>query len=182
MTEHNLLDLGAHIGLFSTIAAVSGARVICVEAQSGVLPYVWDGLRVSTVEGRVNVYLSFVGSLGLLSGEAKCAGHWGVDPPSVTISELLLHSGWERTDLVKIDIEASEFGLFSGDPRWPGVVQRIAMKIHPASGDSILIAGLLGQTGFKLRLIDNRGRPVGPITEMAGIPSCAKICDGLKVS
>jgi len=54
-----------------------------------------------------------------------------VVPPVVALGDVLDTHRFERVDLLKIDIEGSEFSLFEGECGWLDRVQRITMEVHP---------------------------------------------------
>ncbi len=164
-----IFDLGANIGLFSTMAAVAGARVVAIEAQSGFLPCIEENLGQNNVRDRVAVHHGLIaGTRGVLSGGSLFGDHWFSDPTEVTIPELTEEHHVEWIDLMKVDIEGSEFELLTEDAAWLGRVDRIAMEVHPPHGSVAELARVLEGHGFDVRLLDNDGAKTEAVTGPTG--------------
>ncbi|MBN1888132.1 MAG: FkbM family methyltransferase [Thermoflexales bacterium] len=118
-----VLDLGAHIGTFSLAAAALGYRVASVEAS----PYNVDLLKTSVARNKfdqVHVIaaavsdqpgsLEFVslGPYGFVSSPTMKGESTQV--PALTVDDLLARLGWDRVDLIKMDIEGSEVAAIRG--------------------------------------------------------------------
>lgn len=147
----DVVDLGANRGLFTTLAAASAERVLSIEADPAFRPVIVHNARINGFD-HVTVETVFVGSGGSLG---DCA-HEEVD-----LAALLDRHGFDRVDLLKMDIEGSEFALFS-HPDWLPRVQRICMEVHRAHGDVAQIRSCLKEGGFHLAFADSNLRPVGP--------------------
>ena len=65
----------------------------------------------------------------------------------MTIPELLQKHGLDKVDLLKMDIEGSEFALFKS-PEWLNVVLAICMEVHPDYGNVQDIIRTLTQHRF----------------------------------
>lgn len=148
-----VVDCGANRGLFSVFAATFAKQVIAVEAQPIFAELIH---RNMTLNGLTNYTIdhSFVGMGGALKRS-------GVSPsrPTVTISDLIRTHGLSRIDLLKLDIEGSEFSLFA-EPSWLDCVRNITMEIHREEGDPARILASLRRYGFKYDLWDEELRPV----------------------
>jgi hypothetical protein len=73
-----------------------------------------------------------------------------------------------RIDLLKIDIEGSEFALFA-EPEgqsWLTKVRRIAMEVHPKFGSPASLASKLAAHGLHLQFVTNHGVPTSSLTEI----------------
>lgn len=154
-----VVDLGANIGLYTTLAAVNGARTISVEAQSGFLPVIRERLVAHGVADRVEIVHALVGAnTGVLSTDAnrRAASDWGEEPERLGMDELIDRFGLTRIDLLKIDIEGSEFDLFRKD-RFLGMVQRLVMEVHSEFGDVASLVRSIEKHGFAVELLDNDG-------------------------
>jgi hypothetical protein len=75
-----------------------------------------------------------------------------------TLDELLAEHGFDDVDLMKVDIEGSEFGAF---PAFRGLerVRRISMEVHPHAGDVAALAAGIGGRGFEVAVCDAGLRP-----------------------
>lgn len=147
----NVVDLGANRGMFTMLAATFGARVLSVEAQKQFQPVIEHNARINGFD-QVTVETVFVGAGGSL-GEST---HDNVD-----LKELLDSRGFDRVDLLKMDIEGSEFGLFA-HPDWLPRVRRICMEVHRGHGALKSIRSCLETHGFHLAFADSNLRRVGP--------------------
>lgn len=157
-----VVDLGANVGLFTLMAAAHGATVLAVEAQSGFVPEIRHNLEMNGLADRVCIATALVGAgRGVFATpEAVLAGSHGHEvPPVVALEALLDAHGFARVDLLKVDIEGSEFALFAdGDLPWLARVRRIAMEVHPPHGDVSDLVAILRAHGFEVRVTDARGR------------------------
>ncbi len=148
----NVVDLGANRGLFTTLSAASAERVLSVEADPAFRPVIEHNVRMNGFD-HVTVATVFVGSGGalgdLIRGEVDFAG-------------LLDRHGFDKVDLLKMDIEGSEFALFS-HPEWLPRVQRICMEVHRAHGRVEQIRSCLEAHRFHLAFADSNLRRVGPM-------------------
>ena len=166
-----VVDLGANSGVFSVGAALLGARVIAVEAQAGMLPLIAASARDNGCANRVRPLHALVGaSTGLFASvEAReAASHWGAPPPTMTVPQLFAQHALERVDFLKIDIEGSEFGLFSERCDWLAIARRLVMEVHTAYGDVDELHRVLREAGFAVWLVDNRQRVVQRLTGKNG--------------
>lgn len=162
--EDTVVDLGAHAGVFTVLAARLVRRVVAVEAQSGFLSEMEANLSRNGGRAEVKAFLGLVGGRrGTLSdlGRLQSASHFGTMPPPLTMPELFAAHDLERVDLLKVDIEGSEFDLFDGNVGWLERVQRIAAEIHPEFGDVDTLCRTLESAGFLLELRGREGKRVG---------------------
>jgi len=98
---------------------------------------------------------SFVGKGGRCNGSGKeCVG----------IAQLLEKYGIGNADLVKIDIEGSEFGLFR-ESEWLDNVARVCMEVHPAYGSPGELVAALWERGFTVTVTDSAFRRVRDMGE-----------------
>jgi Methyltransferase FkbM domain len=80
----------------------------------------------------------------------------GASIPTVSQRELLSQIGPIRLDLIKCDIEGSEFALLAGSSPLFDSARQIAMELHPHAGDVDAAIDQLKRMGFELRV---RRRP-----------------------
>jgi hypothetical protein len=158
----SVVDLGANQGLFSVLAAAAGAaRVLAVEAQRGFAPVLAEHARANRCEDRITQVHALVGGgTGLLADPSArpVSSHWDGAVPTVAMADLLDTAGLHHVDLMKIDIEGSEFALFD-EPGWLDRVGRIVMEVHPEHGDPNTLLRILTGHGFVATLIDNALAP-----------------------
>lgn len=159
-----VVDLGANEGLFSLLAAVRGATVYAVEAQSGFHPLLRANVDRNGCGHRVRAELALVGGgTGLLSAanRAQVASHWGAEPEVLTLAEVIGRQDRLPVGLMKVDIEGSEFDLFGGSLACLSDVGRIVMEVHPAFGSVRDLQDAVANAGFSTTLRDSEGRAVG---------------------
>lgn len=165
-----VVDLGANAGLFTTMAAVYGSTVIAVEPQSGFHPVIEENLIRNGVRGRAELELALLGgNSGVLSlpGEIQRASHWNSEPEKLRMDELMRRHRLGEINLLKVDIEGSEFELFSGDVGWLAAVQRIVMEVHPAFGDPNDLRKVIAEAGFKTTVLSSEGEPVADASTLS---------------
>ncbi|MBI3743806.1 MAG: FkbM family methyltransferase [Chloroflexi bacterium] len=167
-----VVDLGAHRGMFTALAALHAARVVAVEAQKEFMP----AIR-STVEkvrpGKhqaVTAIAAYVGSgTGFFADQSNPEAAADKLGQSITMSQLMAQERLPRIDFLKVDIEGSEFDLFMGsDTAWLDTVRRIAIEVHPEYGDPVALRRALEQHGFKTWLFDADTRPVDGLGNASG--------------
>ena len=162
-----VVDVGAHIGIFSAWAASRGARVVAAEMDSDNWPLLdSDMAACPTVQA---VHATVVGDeppLGYVRVPDNAAGTfcvWDKRPdaipaprPFVTLAELV---GEDRPiDFLKLDCEGSEYGILARAER-EGVLQhvrRIGMEWHqPCQRGDRHVADLVRMlSGFDLSITD----------------------------
>jgi FkbM family methyltransferase len=167
-----VLDLGANQGLFSVLAARAGARqVIAVEAQTGFAPIMREHLRNNGVLDQVTIHHVLLGrGSGVFGREArrKGASHWGTDPAARSLDDIVAEHRLDRIDFVKVDIEGSEFSVFTEQTRCLAIMDKIAMEVHSEFGKAERLVELFRSRGFQVTLHDNDGRPVSHLSAPSG--------------
>lgn len=138
-----ILDLGANRGVFSIMMASRAERVISVEFN----PLFRDVIAHNMAfNGFTNyeIETAFVGEGGK-SDEDKSS--------RISIPELLEKHRLESVDLVKMDIEGSEFAVFRS-PGWLTRISAFCMEVHPEYGDPQEILTTLERYGFETAVTD----------------------------
>jgi FkbM family methyltransferase len=142
-----VLDIGAHIGIFSKLALGRGCKVISVEPEEKNFKL----LQVNA-PGATYVNAAVVGSKGqrvLLNvhptrGEMHKLDTTGVEVKSITLDELI----WEPINLLKMDIEGGEYSAFYGSSRLH-LVNQIVMEYHNGIDKMIELIEYLEAFGLK---------------------------------
>jgi len=166
-----VVDLGANAGVFTTLAAIRGKRVIAVEAQSGFVRIIESNLKNNRCSDKVSVALGLIGAgSGLFRDESerKKASHWGDEPRTLSLYQIIERYELEQIDFLKVDIEGSEFDLMSDAIGWLSRVRRLAMEVHLQYGDLRKIVRTLKEAGFEVWLVDNDKRGVPFLTGCNG--------------
>jgi FkbM family methyltransferase len=164
-----ILDLGANIGLASLYlsARYPTCHVFAVEPH----PFSYNLLKVNVSDlvasGRCRtlqaaVWDSSVALMpGAVTGEREHYSAYSVQAVAegnqdqgqiagLTMRELLDRSGFERCDLLKVDIEGAEVHLFSGDLSWLDRVEAIAIEFHGESRAQSNFDELMRQYRFRI--------------------------------
>lgn len=166
-----VVDLGANSGLFTLLCARAGADVIAVEAQSGFQELIARHLVANDCADRVRIVHGLVGAgTGVFARADRLRGasHYRLPPPRIGMAGLVESLGARRVDLLKIDIEGSEFGLLEGEPDWLRRIRRISMEVHPEHGSPQRIAGILAAHGFRCELVASRRERGAAIARFPG--------------
>lgn len=153
-----VVDLGANCGLFTCMAAARGARVVAIEAQRGFIEEIEQNAALNGLSARVTPVWAMVhGDHGVFASAdvRQRASHMrGLEPPDRELSEILDAHGIDRVDLLKMDIEGSEFGLFAAPGAWLGRVRRIVAEVHAGHGDARALMGRIRDAGFDVTRLD----------------------------
>ena len=151
-----IVDLGANVGLSAAWFAARwpGARIVCVEPDPANLEVLRDAAGRS--EGTWEVIGAAAGAgdgwvqlatVGFALSHVSASG--GTRVPAVDAFALVER---ERPDLLKVDVEGSEWALLD-DPRLGSVtVQAAVMEVHPrdAEPDPVAVAeGRLRDAGYE---------------------------------
>lgn len=169
--EDIVVDLGANVGIFTTLAAVCGKKVISIEAQSGFIPIIKSNLEKNNCLHKCFIEFALVGGdVGALANPEvyKNASHLFEDPPVISFTEIIKKYHIKNIDFLKIDIEGSEFSLFNNDISWLNQVDRIAMEVHLAYGSETSLKKKLEQYGFEVWLVDNQQNIVNSLVGSDG--------------
>ena len=143
-----VLDLGAHIGSFAVLAASirSDIAIHAYEPSSENLRLLRQNLVLNGVENRVTTYRAAVsdcdGSVHLrvsgatdafaVSGPiARVNGSESVEEvPARTLQSILGDIGTDRLDLLKMDVEGSEYAVLESSPEAIAKCDLVVMEWH----------------------------------------------------
>lgn len=167
-----VVDLGANMGFFTCQAASAApdVRVVSVEPLSPYRLILEKNVsenqfnQVTIVAGAIcgepdqtiplTVWYNAAGELktGLVQPDA--AKVETINAKGYTLPEVFALGGIERCDLLKVDIEGAEYGLFEKiTPAWWSKIARVVMEVHKDethSGKEIV--EILERNGFKVHL------------------------------
>lgn len=152
-----VLDLGANVG-FATVALAlrhPAARFVCVEPEEESRSLLAANLSSNGISGSViaaavaGAHGEFAVTHGRAPGSDSVVASAGGGVQGVTVPELLDGAGWEGADLMKIDVEGGEWGVFADAASWAPRVRAVIGELHPVSDASVARADrLLGPCGF----------------------------------
>jgi FkbM family methyltransferase len=137
-----ILDCGANIGLFAVLCArhFRSPCLVCVEPDRGNLEMLQT--NVAGLRAEIKTVAAFLGGSNGLGYLDDCgAGEWGfklsrtpvvgVEPASVLdVPSLMKIAGWERIDLLKMDIEGAEVEVFAKSEGWIDSVNSMIVELH----------------------------------------------------
>jgi FkbM family methyltransferase len=147
-----VIDIGANIGSFTVLAAsIVGpeGRVLCFEPISGIADRLkanvaLNGLTnvlcfteaVEAATGTIDIHITKKSSLSttrIARRENDAAIKLPI--PTVTLAQAIERSGLERINLLKIDCEGSEYGIFETMTRETArLIDQIAIEVHDVQG------------------------------------------------
>lgn len=137
----NVVDLGANRGAFTSAISPFAQKILSVEAQPIFRKCIEYHIQLNN-HPNARVETAFIGSAGSLKSDGY-----------VALSDLLDKAGMDTIDLIKIDIEGGEFGLFQ-EEGWLNRVCKLSMEVHHAYGEPRELVDRLMNSGFNVNLAD----------------------------
>jgi FkbM family methyltransferase len=161
-----VVDLGANMGNFTNLALAQhdNVRVIAVEPSLVLLNALRSSIDMNGWADRVVVKRAFLGLVTKIQVDvAEDPNYRGV--PYLTEESFLEEFDIRRIDLLKCDIEGSEFFMIQPGSRLLSLTARLAIEIHSWGGSVRKFLTHLREMGFE----------IGAITE-DGTGSCIALC------
>jgi FkbM family methyltransferase len=176
-----ILDLGAHLGTFTLVAAASGRRVIAVEASSRNVELLEKSARANGLDDAITIIPASVSNRsGMVRFQQEAA--WGriadarwatdvVEVPARTVTEILGELGVGRVDVVKMDVDGFEMAAIEGMaallsvPQAPRVVYKSnahTLRMFDATPEQLV--GALAELGYGNYLVGGEERELTPVT------------------
>jgi FkbM family methyltransferase len=148
-----VIDLGANMGMFSSLALGHGpnVKVVAVEADPVQCKRFERLMSANNWNSRVQLVNAFVGGETTFQSDLRGTGRVAA-VPTVSQSDLLAKIGASPLHFLKCDIEGSEFALFAGDSPLLTAAKQIAIEIHPDSGNAAALIERIKAMGFEVRL------------------------------
>jgi len=158
-----VVDVGAHIGTFTLLAALTmkrrGAQGVVVSVEPVSINYM---LLLNNVKlNRLEHYIKPI-KAAVASRKTTIEVEWiGVKEKVQTITmheivDLIKKLGYDSIDLLKMDIEGAELDVILNNSSWLDRVKRIVMELHPQiygySGVSKIVQKLK-ERGFEVRIV-----------------------------
>jgi FkbM family methyltransferase len=162
-----VIDLGANIGLATRLFAARypACRVMAVEPHAENYELLEKNLADLVKVGRCQTVRAAVWDrkarlavgappegqdqyLAMFVYETLDEGVQIVDAMSIT--ELIEQSGFPFVDILKVDIEGAEVGLFRGELSWLSMVNAIAIEFHGESREQSGFDAIMEQHGFEI--------------------------------
>lgn len=148
-----VLDLGANIGVFTTLALAHGpdVRVVCIEAIQDSVDKLHKSLEANDWTDRATVIHALVGDKTDTQEEIMATGQTK-GASFITEDELIRLGDLKRIDLLKCDIEGSEYGLLHPDSKLLAMADQIAIELHKWVSPAEPFLDMLRKEGFELKL------------------------------
>jgi Methyltransferase FkbM domain len=137
-----VVDLGANRGGFSSLMSTKAEHIVAVECGAQYLPVIKHNLELNH-HPNYQIERSFIGK----------GGDFESDAPTISIEQLFNRYQIDTVDLLKLDIEGSEFSLFD-QADWLTKIKAISMEVHPEHGDPCNILKTLSEYGFQYAIAD----------------------------
>ncbi len=155
-----VVDLGANRGCFSTLMTPVAEKILSVEVQNKYNKSISHNLELNNFYN-YKVENSYVGGKGEFFSNANTFN---------SIDELFKKYEIDFCDIIKIDIEGSEFKLFEDlTSDWLSRVNYIVMEVHPNYGDPKVIVERLKSEGFYFYLVNQNLEKIKSIKNFKSI-------------
>lgn len=171
-----IIDVGAHLGFFSLLAARLGLRVFALEPfdenfellksniahLNNVLPL---PLAVGARAGEQEFHVSSIPSAGSFHPVERHPVQRVVRVPSVTIADFFREYRVQRCDLLKIDVEGAEYSIVYGipDELWPSIrfvcLEYDPLPNAPAGWTGEELEKYLRKVGYRVKRIPSKHPP-----------------------
>lgn len=161
--NYTVIDLGAHIGIFTVLASTSakGVKVFSYEPFPQSFGLLRRNVSVNHLE-KVKIYPLAVGRTRserkLYLDKANLGGHslhWVRDDwmlvSCITLTDVFDSNGIEKCDLLKMDIEGAEYEiLFNTPSKYLGRIDRVVLECHKGVQNSTAeeMKAFLESSGF----------------------------------
>lgn len=149
-----VIDLGANRGAFSTLMTTRAQFILSVECGEQYVPIIRHNMSRNNYTSYA-IETALVGAGGMLA-ESKSR--------RLTMDDLFRRHNIESVDLIKLDIEGSEFALFDSAD-WLQRVNAISMELHPLYGDPNIILKSINKHGFSYAIADENLQRVNDVKQ-----------------
>jgi FkbM family methyltransferase len=162
-TGSTVIDVGGHIGSFSIMSAMFGARAIALEPVPANFKLLTENIRLNNFQHHIKAIHAAVWSsageqsLGVADDSTGGSGFWYKKPtvPQITVrtvrlSEVMAAENIDTCDLLKLDCEGAEFEILNSLEAdvWPRI-RAIVMEYHMFAGYTLeQLDELLAQHGY----------------------------------
>jgi FkbM family methyltransferase len=148
-----VLDLGSNVGAFSllALAANSSSRVFAVEPNQSHIQIWRTNMARNGFQDRAAVLQAFVGDCTEAQDELRLLPECR-DAVNLAPQALLDRLHLETIDLLKCDIEGSEFSMLA-DGLLLQRTRQLAIEVHEKAGSCAAFHALLAKHGFNLKVI-----------------------------
>ena len=168
-----VIDVGAHIGSFSILAATMARRVLAFEPEPSNYRMLKKNRDLNRLENLSLFEMAVSGSDGhqaLSVYEASSTGNHSLyamgskrvverDVETISLREIMKREGLPQVDFLKLDCEGAEHDILRKmSPETAAKIRCVAMETHRVPTDfSIDIPSRLQELGFEVRVEQNGG-------------------------
>lgn len=172
--EPNILDVGAHIGLFSIciLNIVPDAHILSVEAGPDTFQMLTNNVECANNDKKAmwkainraawsdSSVIKFNDTGMSMSQQVNKDGK--IEVTGVSLKELIKMSGNDKVDLMKVDIEGAEEEFLCATPEVLKNVDRLVIELHNECCDVKKVKDLLDKTYTNIEYMTDRNsnRPV----------------------
>ena len=168
-----VVDVGAHIGSFSLIAARTARKVLAFEPEPSNYRMLKKNMELNDMKNLSIFEMAVSGASGYQSlsiyEESSTGNHslFRTDSKKVverrvetiSLKEIMRKEGLSRVDFLKLDCEGAEHDILREmDPETAARIMGIAMETHRVPGDSSIdLSAALRRLGFEVRVEQDGG-------------------------
>ena len=147
--EHlRIVDAGANCGFFTLYAAMQSpqARIASIEPFPGTFERLRQTVAANGLSDRVTLFeaalfdsegQTHIDAREEIGSQFRRLGPEGLAVKSISLDTVLNQCGWDQADLLKLDIEGSEFEVLLGaGAQTMRRIRRIVMEFHPRYDNS----------------------------------------------
>lgn len=150
-----VVDLGANMGNFTMLALGHGAKVRCVsvEGDPRSVEKLQANLHANGWLDRAELCTQFIGGKTAAQEQLEREiGTAGGQPQFIPEDEFVRRYNLQRIDLLKCDIEGSEFGLLTRHSLLLRMAEQLAVEVHAWGGDMKAFCRMLEEVGFRVHV------------------------------
>ncbi len=159
-----VVDLGAHIGVFTVFAAkqARNVKVYSYEPDPENFKLLLENLRLNRLEHKVKSFRLaisnargaiplYINDLGMSSLSSKSKRYLTVE--AITLGDIFNLNSLDKIDFLKIDIEGAEWNVLKAAERndYLNRIEKIAMECHSVK-DTLRLKTLLKNFGFQVQI------------------------------
>lgn len=169
-TDTRIIDCGANIGAFSLLCSTNlgEVRVVGVEPFPSTFKRLVDSIENNGLGSKITpLNAAVVGTPGTVfmddsedvaSHSRKVGGGQGVEVQGLTLQMIIERAEFSEVDLLKVDIEGAEYGLFAETPDTVlRRCKRIGLEYH-GNGDTAALFNKLKEAGFVVGRYPKKGK------------------------
>lgn len=169
-----ILDVGAHIGLFSLCVLNISPKAQITSVEAGPETFQILHANMKTAREKHNAHWQAIHRAAwsnsetikfnntLISMSQKVSKNGTINVDGISLSELLKLSGQDKVDLMKVDVEGAEEAFLCAEEGALNKVNSLVIELHAECCDIQRVKTLLNKAYKKVEYIDNRNssRPV----------------------